>query len=175
MIRAQFDRPLSDEHAPYYSSYIDKVPPGELVDLLATQIGVATALLAPISEEKAATSYAPNKWTIKEVVGHLADTERVFAYRAMTFARADTAALPGFDENAWITPGRFNERPFPDLVEEWRAARRASVALLSGLPADAPARRGTANGRTLSVRAAAYIIYGHVAHHLGVLQERYLA
>ena len=171
---ATFDRPTAEEHAPYYGTYINKVPAGNLVDLLRAQVAEITSTLGSISEAKGNHAYAPGKWTIKEVVGHLADAERVFTYRAMVFARHDPSGLPGFDENAWVPPAKFNHRSLASLVAELLAVRHASIALLEGLPPDAPTRRGTANNNEISVRALGHILYGHVAHHLAVIKERYL-
>lgn len=174
MNAARFDRPGPDEFAPFYAAYVAKVPDGNLLASMADQVGAITATLGSLSEAKGAHAYAPGKWTIKEVVGHMVDAERVFSYRAMNFARQDPASLPSFDENAWIGPGRFNERTLASLVGEMVTTRNATLALLSGLPDDAPTRRGTASNRIVSVRALAHIMYGHVAHHLGIITERYL-
>lgn len=170
----RFDRPGDDEYAPFYATYVSKVPEGDLIALLTNQISEVMTLLRPVSEQRANGAYAPGKWTLKEVVGHIADTERVMSYRAMVFARADQGPLPKFDENAWIVPAHFNERTLGSLIDEWVAARSSSIALLAGLPADAPARRGIASSKEISVRALAHIIYGHVAHHAGIIRERYL-
>lgn len=171
-------RPTPDEFAPYYGKYIDQVPEadgeGALAELLTRQISETQALLAGLPEARALYRYASGKWSIKEVVGHLTDAERVFAYRALRFARADETPLASFDENAFVPPGRFDSRPLADLVAELVAVRQATVALLRGLPAEAVARRGTASGKTVSVRALAYIIAGHERHHVQILKERYL-
>ena len=171
-------RPAADEYAPYYGKYIDRVPAvdgdGALAALLDRQLAETRELLAGIAESRASHRYAPGKWSIKEVVGHLADSERVFAYRALRIARGDETPLASFYENAFVPPGRFDDRALPDLVAELEAVRRATVALLRGLPAEAVARRGTASGKTVSVRALAYIIAGHERHHVQILKERYL-
>jgi hypothetical protein len=171
---ARFDRPGPDEFASFYAGYIAKVPDGDVVTVMAEQVSEVMTLLRPVPEAKASTAYAAGKWTLKEVIGHLADTERVMAYRAVTVARGDQTPLPGFDENLWVPPGRFTDRPLPSLIDEWVAVRSASIALFANLPADAPTRRGTANGKPISVRALAYIIPGHASHHLAVVKERYL-
>ncbi len=175
MSTPRYDRPDADEYAPFYERYVAKVGSGDLLSLLASQITEVNALLQSVSDERAATTYAPGKWTIKEVLGHLIDAERVFGYRALNFARLDRNSLPGFDENAWVPPARFNERLFVTLVDEWLLVRNATIALLAGLPDDAPTRRGTASGHEVSVRALAHIVYGHVAHHLEILKTRYLS
>src|SRR4029077_5181557 len=118
--------------------------------------------------------YAPGKWSIKEVIGHVSDAERVFSHRALRFARGDRTRLPGFDEKAYTPAGRFDARPLPDLAAELDAVRHATIALFAGLDSEALARRGPANNKEVSVRALAYIIAGHERHHVGILRERYL-
>ena len=174
MTTAGYERPAADEFAAYYGTYINKVPAGDVLATMAEQIATVLTLLRPLSEAKAGFAYAPGKWTIKQVVGHLIDTERVFSYRALSFARADASPLPSFDENAWIAPAKFDDRSLTSLVDEFVAVRRATIALLSGLPVEARTRRGIASGKEVSVRALAHILPGHVAHHLQVLKDRYL-
>jgi len=173
MMTTGYTRPGPDEYAPYYGTYVSQVPGGDLLTILAEQMAEVTSLLQPLSEGQASFAYAPGKWTIKEVVGHLIDAERVFAYRAMSFARGDASPLPSFDENAWISPGRFNDRSLASLLDELAAVRKATIALLAGLPLEARTRRGTASGKEISVRALGYIVPGHVTHHLQVLKDRY--
>ncbi len=117
--------------------------------------------------------YAPGKWSVKQVVGHLCDGERVFAYRALRFARADRTPLPGFDETLWVPEGNFDARPIDDLALEYRAVRSASIALFASLAPEALARIGVANDTPMSVRALAWTIAGHELHHRGLLIERY--
>ncbi len=169
-----YDRPGPGEHAPYHSLYVDKVPAGDLLTLYAEQLAEVQATLRPVTEARAATAYAPGKWTIKEVIGHISDAERVFTYRAMRIARADSTPLAGFDENAWVPPARFNDRSLASLLDEWVAIRGASIALFAGLPREAVTRKGQASGYDVSVRGIAYVVHGHMAHHLGVLRDRYL-
>ncbi len=175
MTAPRYDRPEADEYAPFYERYVAQVGSGDLAFLLGGQMTEVNALLQDVSEERAATAYAPGKWTIKEVLGHLIDAERVFSYRALSFARLDPNPLPSFDENAWVPAGHFNARLFVTLVDEWLTVRNATTTLFTGLPDDAPTRRGTASGHEISVRALGYIIYGHVAHHLDILRTRYLS
>ena len=118
-------------------------------------------------------AYAPGKWTVKEVIGHLCDAERVFAYRAMRFARADATELPGFDENAYVANANFRSRTMDDLLDEMFAVRAATLSLAKHLPESAMSNRGSANGSPVTVRALFYIIAGHERHHLGILRERY--
>jgi len=173
MTAAAIPRPAAAEYAPYYGRYIDKVPDGDLLRMLADQARETQALLAGLSDAKALHRYAPGKWSIKEVIGHVTDAERVFCYRALRFARGDTIALPGFDENAWVPAGNFDARPLGDLAAELDAVRRSSIALLKGLDPAALARRGTASDNPVSVRAIAWIIAGHERHHVALLHERY--
>lgn len=175
MTSATIPRPEPSEYVPYYETYISKVPRGNLLTILEDQRREIQQLLVGLSEAKALHRYAPGKWSIKEVVGHLGDTERVFGYRALRFARADDTPLPGFDEKAWTPAGRFDARSLKDLAAELDAVRRATIALFSGLDAEALARRGTANNNPITVRALAWIIAGHERHHVGMLRERYLA
>ena len=144
----------------------------EVEQILFNGIGLAEI---GFTKSKGDFAYAPGKWTIKQVVGHICDAERIFAYRALRFARGDVAPLPGFDENAWMPAARFDARPLGDLAAELDAVRRATLALLRTFDADALARRGTANNKEISVRALAYVIAGHERHHVGILRERYLA
>ncbi|HVG43653.1 MAG TPA: DinB family protein [Longimicrobium sp.] len=169
-----FDRPAADEHAPYYARYIDLVPDGDLLDYLQRQMESAAAFLRAIPAEKHGHRYAEGKWSVREMVGHIADTERIFAYRALRFARADQTPLAGFDENAYVPAANFDARDLDSLVDEWVHVRLATLALLRGLDAGAPLRRGKANDQEISVRALAWVTAGHVDHHAAILRERYL-
>lgn len=166
-------RPHPSEHLPYFSRYIELVPDGDVLNILETQHRTTQHVLARLTPDQAQLSYAPGKWTVTEVVGHLADTERIFAYRALRFARGDTTPLAGYDENAYTPAGRFNERTLGDVAAEFAAVRAASLALFRGLADDAVTRSGAANNNPISVRALAYIIAGHELHHLNVLHTRY--
>jgi uncharacterized damage-inducible protein DinB len=166
-------RPNTDEYAPYYQKYIDRVAAGDVITLLARQIEDTAALLANVKEADAGRRYAPGKWSIREVVGHVSDAERVFAYRALRFARGDEAPLQSFDENTYAAAGGFDRRTLADVVAELRAVRQATLALLRSLDEAALARAGTASGNRVTVRALAHIIAGHEAHHVAILKERY--
>ncbi len=174
MSAVSIERPQANEHAPYYGRYVAKVAEGDLVSLLRNEITETAALLGRVPDERADFSYGPGKWSIKEVVGHMADVERVMSYRALTFARKDATDLPGFDENAWVADAGFGARSLDGLVEEFQAVRAATIALASHLNAEALARRGSANGNSVTVRALFYIIAGHERHHAELLRERYL-
>jgi len=166
-------RPDADEHAPYFSKYVARVPGDDAGTALATQLEATLALLAPLDDARARFRYAPGKWSVTEVVGHLRDAEFVFSYRALRFARGDATPLPGFDENAWVPEGRFDGRPLADLIEDWRAVRGATVRLFRSFEPEVLLRRGVANGSPMSVRAAAWNIAGHELHHRALLRERY--
>jgi hypothetical protein len=166
-------RPGMDESAPFYHGYIAKVAGEQIGEYLALQVAEVERLLAPLDEAAAGFRYAPEKWSVKEVLGHLSDAERIFAYRLLRIARADATPLPGFDENAYVPPAEFDRRPLTDLLREFRAVRASTIALAEGLPAAAWERRGQASGKSVSTRALAYIMVGHVTHHLAVLRERY--
>jgi hypothetical protein len=167
-------RPDTTEYADFYAGYIAHVPDGDIVAILATQLEDTRALLSGLDDQRALHAYATGKWSIKEVVGHVADAERVLAYRALRIARADTTPLAGYDENAWVPPARANSRPLLSLIEELAAVRGASVALFAGLPRDCWTRTGTANGVPVSVRALAWMIAGHELHHREIVAQRYL-
>ena len=168
-------RPETSEYEPYYEAYVSRVPKGDLLAILEDQRRDTQRLLASVSEARALYRYAAGKWSVKEVVGHVTDAERVFGYRAMRFARGDETPLAGFDENAYAPAGRFDARPLASLAAEFDAVRRATIALFGGFEPSVFARRGTANGHGISVRALAYVIAGHELHHIAILRERYLA
>lgn len=167
-------RPQANEHVEYYGRYISQVPDGDLIAMLRDQIMETVGLLRGLSPEKGDYAYAEGKWTLKEVIGHLADAERVFQYRALTFARAPGTSLPGFDENAWVPAGKFGARTLDDLLEEFQVVRASSVQLARHLDEETLTNRGLANGSEISVRALLYIIAGHERHHAALLRERYL-
>ncbi len=167
-------RPASTEYVPYFAKYIDLVPEGDVLDLMRRQVEETAALVGKLSERDADHRYGEGKWSIKEVIGHLADAERIFLYRAVCFARGEPKELPGWDENAYVAQASFGARRIADLVAELKAARAASVAFFAGLTAEELARSGTANQRRYSVRAVAYVALGHERHHCNIIRERYL-
>lgn len=172
-ITATFSPPAEGEYAPFYAGYVALASQGDLLTRLEAQVQEVSELLRGLSEEEALARYAPGKWSVKEVAGHLADTERIMSYRALRIARGDTTPLPGFDENTFVATAGFDARPLASLVEEWETVRRASLFLLRGFDGEAAARAGTASGAPITARALAYIIAGHVAHHLEILRTRY--
>jgi hypothetical protein len=173
--RSRSGRPEKGEFADYAKSDIDRVEGDDAVDVLAAQRRSTLALLEPLDEEKVVgLTYASGKWTLKEVVGHLADDERIFAYRTLCVARGDSHALPGFDEKLYVSSGGFETRTLQDLLAEYRAVREATIQLLSGLPPEAWLRRGEVNGYSASVRGLAFHIAGHELRHVRALREKYL-
>lgn len=166
-------RPVAGEHAEYYGKYIALVPDGDVVATLERQIADTVALLRDFGEARAGHRYAPDKWSVRQVVGHLSDAERMFVYRATAFARGEQQPLPGFDENAYVAEGGFDARTLASVTEEFRSVRGATVTLLRGLDEAAWSHRGVANGNPISVRALAWIIAGHELHHGNILKERY--
>jgi hypothetical protein len=168
-------RPRPEEYNVYYETYISQVEDGSLLKTLAAQRDETAALLAGLTEAQAAHRYAPGKWSLKEVIGHLADSERIFAYRALRIARGDGTPLASFDENAYVPAADFGRRTLPDVASEFRAVREATLALLASLDDAAWLRMGTASDKPVSVRALGYIIAGHERHHVRVLRQRYLA
>jgi len=167
-------RPGTDEYAPSCAGYVARIADDEdVVAVLASQLNDVVARLEGIQEGRSDYRYAPGKWSIKEVVGHLCDTERVFAYQALRIGRGDTTPLPSFADEAYVREIRAEERTLSDLAGEWGDVRRATIALFRNLPASAWRRRGVASDQPISVRALAYIIAGHVRHHLEVLDARY--
>jgi hypothetical protein len=167
-------RPASNEYAPYYARYVDRVPAGDIVEILRNQIVETSSFLSGIPNDKTTSGYAPGKWTIRDIVGHVADTERIMSYRALRFARGDRTPLPGFEESDYAPNARASDREMTDLVRELELVRAATVALFTGLPTDAWGRVGSASGNNISVRALAAVIAGHERHHLAVIRERYL-
>lgn len=170
---ALMTRPEADEYIPYFGKYIQLVPEGDLVELLRTQQTAICVELSKLDEARALHRYAPGKWSVKEVIGHLTDAERVFSYRALSFARGDEAPLPGFEETEWVPAARFDRRPLSALLAEWTAVRGATVALFTTFDETEWSRRGTANGNAMSVRALAFCIAGHELHHMAILRDRY--
>jgi hypothetical protein len=166
-------RPEADEFSPYYAEYIGRVPEADPVGALAAEITSTRALLGGVAEKDAGFRYAPDKWSVKDVVGHLCDVERVMTYRALCIARGDTTPLPGFDENAFVPAADFGRQPLADLVNELGDVRRATLALFRSFSADDWRRKGNANGNPISVRALGYILPGHERHHVMVLRDRY--
>jgi hypothetical protein len=168
------NKPDSTEYAPYFEKYIALVPEGEIVATLDSQIESTLSQIRGLSEARGEHRYAPGKWSVKEVIGHLIDAERIFAYRAMRFARNDATPLPGFDENSFVANAAFGSRSLADLADEFEHTRKSNVYLFKHLDGEASSRRGVSNNNEISARAIAYIIAGHELHHVGILRTRYL-
>jgi len=168
------NRPLESEYAPYYRGYVAQVAEEEILPVLRSQIDALDLLLDQVTPEREAYRYAEGKWSIREVVGHLIDGERVFGYRALCIARGENQNLPGFDEKEYMLSAPYNRVGLEDLMSEFRLVRLSNIAMLRNLDEEAWSRMGTANDAPVSVRALAFIMGGHIRHHMGVLSERYL-
>jgi hypothetical protein len=166
--------PDRTEAAEYYFRYIDQVPTGDIGEFLEAQAGDALALLNGISEEQSLTRYAPDKWSIRQVLNHVNDAERLFVFRAMWFARGFDSALPSFDQDVAVSTAGADDRSWRSHVDEFRAIRAGTLTFFQSLPPDAWTRRGVASGNPISVRALAYVTAGHVSHHVKIVRERYL-
>jgi len=168
----RFARPSVDECSPYYSTYIQLVPDGDIVDTLQAQHAEVHDLLRDMTEAQAAASPAPGEWSIKQELLHLSDTERLFCFRALWFARGEQAALPGMEPNPWVAMTDANARDLNDLLAEFAHVRAASVCFFASLDNAAWMRRGSASGDLVSVRALAWIIAGHELHHYRSLHQQ---
>lgn len=167
-------RPDLDESAEYYFTYINKVPSGDIRVTLRQQCDRVMGMLNDIPGSFAGHRYAPDKWSIRQVLNHIIDTERVFTFRAFWFARGLEAPQPGFDQDDAVAGADADTRDWQGLIREFQAVRTASLELFDSFSAEAWVRRGVASGHPVSVRALAWISVGHVEHHMGLLQERYL-
>ena|SRR2546427_155089 len=175
MATSTIGRPDISELADYQIGYISKVPGDDIMMFLEQQLERVMNLLRGITEDKGNYRYASDKWTVKQVVGHIIDTERVFAYRALVFSRNDSTTLPGFDQDLWAKQASHDNVPTKDLACEFEVVRRSTIDLFRHLDPVAWTRRGTANNNPISVRALAYLVGGHTEHHLEILKSRYLA
>lgn len=166
-------RPESNEHPPEFSRYISLLPDGNIVDALRAQIDELAEVAARVPPDRETFAYAPDKWSVRQVFGHLCDGERVFSYRALCISRGETASLPGFDENVYVARAMSPSRRLSDLAEELTLVRRANVHMFESLDPTAWAQMGNANGSLISVNAIAWGMAGHTRHHLNVLRDRY--
>ena len=167
-------RPQTTEAADYYFKYIDLITADDIIPTMENQMGEMLQFLSGITEEQSLYSYAPGKWTIREVLNHVNDGERVFAGRAFWFARGFTDPLPSFDQDIAVQMAHANNTSWADLVDEFKIVRLGTISLIKSLPPEAWERTGVASDNPVSVRALVYIIAGHVAHHMNVLREKYL-
>jgi len=167
-------RPAANEAAPFYSTYIDRIASDDVLATLEAQHHTTLSVIANISEEKSLHRYAPDKWSIRQLLNHVSDAERVFLYRALWFARGYDTPLPGFDQNIAVRHAAADQFSWSSHVADFNAVRAATLTFFRNLPDDAWTRTGIASDNPVSVRALAYIIAGHVAHHVAILEERYL-
>jgi hypothetical protein len=166
-------RPEAAEYAPFYASYVSKVPGPDALSVLESQRMQMSQLFAGRSEREGNFRYAPDKWSVKEVLGHITDTERIFSYRALRIARGDQTPLPGFEQDDFVKNGAFGRRTLANLAEEFGAVRSASVALFRSFGEEVWDRRGVASQKEVTVRGLAFITAGHQIHHRIILEERY--
>ena len=174
VVTAREKKPDVSEHLPYYGRYIALVPDGDVVSILESQFRDTHSLLAGIPPARSKHRYAPGKWSINEMVGHVIDTERIFSVRALRFARSDPAPLPGFEQDDYVNNASFDSYPLAELVAELDGVRRSTVLFFRHLTEDAWMRKGVANNAEITVRALAWIIAGHELHHREILRTRYL-
>ena len=166
-------RPLEKDYAPSYKVYIDNIKGDDINGILREQLNSISDFFKTVTEEKGNYSYAEGKWSVKEVLGHVIDTERVFAYRALCFARKEKQSLPGMEQDDYVKGGSFNKRELKDLVNEFTLVRKANLALFDSFSEDELNRRGVASDNEVTVRALIFIIAGHAMHHIAVLREKY--
>ncbi len=165
--------PEISEYQPYYGRYISLVPGQDLVQTLERQIAHTLHTLRSVTEENSLYRYAPGKWSVKEVLGHLIDAERIFTCRALRFARKDPTPLPGFDQDPYVEAANFDSHPWNNLIAEFEHVRRSTILFFRALAPDDLLRTGTASGNAITVRALGYIIAGHELHHMAILRDRY--
>ncbi|MFN7957431.1 MAG: DinB family protein [Holophagaceae bacterium] len=167
-------KPLPSEYGTAYAHYLGATPEGDLLAVLEAQAAEVAALFGGLTEAQGAYRYAPGKWSLKDLLQHLSDGERIFAYRTLRLGRGDATPLPGFEEDAYAAAAKADERSLPELLADFRAAREATLTLCRNLPAAAWDFKGTTSGKQITARCIPYIIHGHAAHHLAVIRERYL-
>jgi hypothetical protein len=165
-------RPATSDYAPHYEQYVALVPEEDILAAMKSELARTLTFLSGIADRDASVCHAPYTWTVKQVVGHLTDCERIFGYRALRFARGDATPLPGFDENHYAQVALSDQRPLAALAAEFEAVRKSHICLFDSLPAGAWKLRGTSNGDEISVRAIAFAIVGHERHHTSILRQR---
>jgi hypothetical protein len=172
MVGREISRPKPEEHAAEVANYISLVPDGRLYETLELQADLVKQLVGGLSDDAALVRHAPYTWSVKQVIGHLIDCERIFGYRTLRLARNDATPLPGFDENAYMLQQDFDRCRIAELLEEFLSLRKSHVLMLRQFSSNAWDRRGIVNGHSLSTRAAAYVLAGHAEHHLQILRTR---
>ena len=175
MTNFALSRPGPGEFPEHFGKYVEQVAGSDVLEALRGQIRETVATLREVSEEASLARYEVGKWSLREVVGHLIDTERIMAYRALRIARADRTPLPGFDQDGYIVAAGFDGREWGGLIDEFELVRRANLPLFEGLSEEAWGRTGISNGKEITVRALAYVIAGHEVHHMRIVRERYLS
>ncbi|KON89894.1 damage-inducible protein DinB [Sporosarcina globispora] len=166
--------PETNEYAPYYEKYVSSVPDGDLLQILDDQMKETMNLVKDLNEDQAHFRYAPEKWTVKEVIGHITDTERIMSCRLLCIGRGEMAKLPGYDDNEYVKNGHFNRFSIQELLEQLSLVRQNTIALLKSMDEEALLKRGNANGTEVTARAIAYIIAGHELHHRTLIKDRYI-
>jgi hypothetical protein len=166
-------RPQATEYAPYHSGYVGLVPEDNVLAVLETQAALISRIATAVQGERETYRYEPGKWSVRELLGHLIDAERAFGYRIFAISRGEEAPIPGFDERQYVRLSRYHTCTAAELADELAALRDANLRLMARLDDEAWTRRGTASGVPVTVRAVAYIMAGHVRHHLAILSERY--
>ncbi|WP_062239710.1 DinB family protein [Fictibacillus sp. FJAT-27399] len=166
-------KPDTNEYNSYYEKYIKALPEQDIVNLLEEQAKETRQLVQNLTEQQGLFRYGPYKWSIKEVIGHMTDTEGIMGFRLLSIARGDKGMLPGFDENAYVEQTYFDRQPLSELLQQAQVVRQSTILLIKSIDEETWTRRGNANGSDVTVRAIAYIIAGHEKHHLGILKERY--
>lgn len=167
-------RPDASEYPEWYHGYVQSVPGGNIVDLMGSQLKEVAALFNDISDEKSYYRYEPGKWSIKEILGHLLDTERIMSYRALRFARGDKTNIEQYDHEMYVDNGKFDDISYEALKREFRFLRKGNMVMFKNFTDDIWLLEGTSGGKRFTVRAMAYIIVGHVNHHLKIIREKYL-
>lgn len=170
----QWQHPAEGEYIPYQSLYLEKVPAGNLVHILEQSLEQTLATLSALTNEQAEYAYAPGKWTIKQVLIHINDCERILAYRALCIARGEQLPLPGFEQDDYVTAANLSERNMSDMLEEFRSIRMATLTLIKSFNSEIINRKGNANKHPITVNALCYVIAGHELHHMSIIRERYL-
>jgi len=167
-------KPNPEEHTPYFSLYIDTVPNIDIIDALKMQADSLPKLLAGVTEEKSQYRYAPEKWSVKELTGHILETERIMAYRALCISRNEKVSLPSFDQDEYVRQTDYSKITMKGLLEEFIVLRKSNILMLKNFTEEMCSRKGLANQKPITVRALAYVIYGHAQHHINILNEKYL-
>lgn len=167
-------RPTENDYAPYYKDYVNYIEGDNIIKILRDQLSRTVKLVKSIPEEKGNYAYAKGKWSIKEVLGHITDSERIFAYRALCIARGEKKSLPGFEQDDYVRGGNFNNRTLMSLIDEFIQLRKSNIILFNSFTEDMLNKRGLANNNEVTVRAILFITAGHEVHHINILKEKYL-